>query len=154
MTRWRGSSWVKAPVLPASWGLRTWNSSQRSSPFQLGADQLNKTVKEMTAKKRKTTKVSGKGDFSKKELVDIQNKIRSLKARVKKVEDEIALPEPMLKALVKEIDAGERQLQQAVRQMIEANVRLVISIAKRYTNRGLEFLDLIQQRFNMAFCLV
>jgi len=111
----------------------------------LPSEKLNKTIREMTSKRRKSLKVDGKGEFEKAELVDIQNKIRSLKARVKKVEDEIGIPEPELIELVKEIDGGERQLQQAVRQMIEANVRLVISIAKRYTNRGLEFLDLIQE---------
>ncbi len=106
---------------------------------------LNAKIREMNAKKTKTVKVANKGTFAKKDLVDIQNKIRSLRARIKKIEDELGLATPRLEELVREIEAGERQLQQAVKQMIEANVRLVISIAKRYTNRGLEFLDLIQE---------
>jgi RNA polymerase primary sigma factor len=111
----------------------------------MDSESLNAKVRELTSKKRKSARVEGKGEFSKEELVDIQNKVRSLKARIKKMEDEIALPLDKLESLVTEIEAGERQLQLAVKQMIEANVRLVISIAKRYTNRGLEFLDLIQE---------
>jgi len=102
-------------------------------------------IKDAQKAKQKDVSVDGKGEFAVKDLVDIQNKIRSMRARISRVEDEIGLSTEVLEGLVTEIDAGERQLQQAVKQMIEANVRLVISIAKRYTNRGLEFLDLIQE---------
>jgi RNA polymerase primary sigma factor len=111
----------------------------------LESKALAATIKEVQKKKRKSHKVDGKGEFELKDLVDIQNKIRALRAKISKMEDEIAIGTEHLEALVGEIEAGERQLQQAVKQMIEANVRLVISIAKRYTNRGLEFLDLIQE---------
>ncbi len=111
----------------------------------LNSKDLAETIKNAQKRKHKTVTVEGKGPMEVKDLIDIQNKIRAMRAKISKIEDEIGLDLSTLEALVAEIEAGERQLQQAVKQMIEANVRLVISIAKRYTNRGLEFLDLIQE---------
>ena len=114
---------------------------------EIGLDSaaMNDAIKQAQADKAKELKVKGKGEVPLNRAVDAQNKIRSLRGKISMIEDEIGLSSEVLGALVAEIDGGERQLQLAVKQMIEANVRLVISIAKRYTNRGLEFLDLIQE---------
>ena len=57
----------------------------------------------------------------------------------------MAIPIEDLKAINKKMNEGERTARGAKQEMIEANLRLVISIAKKYTNRGMQFLDLIQE---------
>jgi RNA polymerase primary sigma factor len=111
----------------------------------LASGPMSNAIKQAQADKAEVIQIKGRGEVDLSPVIDAQNKIRSLRGKISMIEDEIGLRSAELEALVTEIDAGERQLQQAVKRMIEANVRLVISIAKRYTNRGLEFLDLIQE---------
>jgi len=71
--------------------------------------------------------------------------VRGLRKQIGDVEREVGFDRAQIAEKAAQILAGRREVDTAQREMIEANVRLVISIAKRYTNRGLEFLDLIQE---------
>ncbi|MDR3449944.1 MAG: RNA polymerase sigma factor RpoD [Alphaproteobacteria bacterium] len=68
-----------------------------------------------------------------------------LRAEIASICDEAGLPLVEFKRIVMTVQKGERESNRAKKEMVEANLRLVISIAKKYTNRGLQFLDLIQE---------